>query len=55
LGQPNKLGQTHPKKLKKNRLGWIIGCVWFSKIDKPIKINEFQVKPDSYQKNSFTK
>ena len=33
LGQPRKPGQTHPK----NGLGWVIGWVWFLKMENPQK------------------
>ena len=34
LGQPRKSGQSHPKT-QKNGLGWVIGWVWFLKMENP--------------------
>jgi len=53
LGQPRKSGQTHLKNPKKwVGLGNWVGMV--IKNGKLIKINGFQVKPDSNPKNSLT-
>jgi len=50
---PKKPAQTHPRNFKK-KIGMGNWVGMFSKNGKPIKINGFQVKPDSYPKNSLT-
>jgi len=54
MGWSTKKTRSNPKKNSKKYVGlgnWV-GMV--SKNEKPININGFQVKPDSYQNNPLT-